>query len=765
MKDTYLKPHKRIPSIAIRIWPTLILLTFIALTTNAQNHKLYVGNSRIPLQGIAVDNTQAQKAAETLQQYLKLSTGVRIEIAAYRETPRATIHFETAEQGNKNNVTIDKEGFRITTSETGISFYAHSAAGFDNAVFYWLEHALGCRLYDHNALVIPALEGNKLPIINTVQNPAFEFRLSHNAPAYYENYVRWHGLNNTPVDTKKKGLFPSDQWGWWVHTLHLMVPPEKFFESHPEYFALRNGVRIKDQVCMTNPDALRIAIDNLGKAIEANPKAKYWSVSQMDNFGHCQCDQCRAIDSANGSAAGSLLHFVNQVAAAYPDKTITTLAYQYTRKAPSQIRPAENVNITLCSIESDRSRPIDGDSFSQDLKEWSALTNNILIWDYIINFSNTLGPFPNLKVLAPNLQLFEQNKVKMLFEQGWARDNAEMTELRSYLISKLLWNPYLDVDSLTRDFCLGFYGPGGEQVYEYIKLTEYELDASGKGLTLYEPMSAHKEGFLSPANLARYFALFDTALAANEGREPYHTRLRLATLPLRYAWIEVAKSMPFTPFWVFETDGTGGYRAKAQAREMLDELCTLATEHSPSLFHEVGLPPHEYLSINKTYFDLGYQRHKGVGAHIASQTPHSGQYDGGDANSLIDGVSGTDNYFALWKGWWGVDADVVVDLGSSQSIDSVATHCLVNQLGWIFEPEAIELSLSDDNRTFFPAGSKTIESAREQSAKRIALHTITLQQPTKARYVKMTFKSLGNMPEWRGVEGKAWMFVDEIAIY
>ena len=125
-------------------------------------------------------------------------------------------------------------------------------------------------------------------------------------------------------------------------------------------------------------------------AIKANPKAKYWSVSSNDNFGYCQCPACAAIDSLEGSPTGSVIRFVNQVAERFPDKIISTLAYQYSRAAPKVTKPRENVNIMFCNIECNRSQPIATDpssaSFRRDMEDWAALTDNILVWDYVIQF-------------------------------------------------------------------------------------------------------------------------------------------------------------------------------------------------------------------------------------------------------------------------------------------------------------------------------------------------------------------------------------------
>src|SRR5690606_23536657 len=152
-----------------------------------------------------------------------------------------------------------------------------------------------------------------------------------------------------------------------------------------------------------------------------------------------------------GSPSGSIIHFVNQVAAHFPDRVISTLAYEYSRKAPATLRPAGNVHIMLCSIEVNRDRPIPEDPPSADLRrdveEWSRIADDIIVWDYVIQFRNLVSPFPNLHVIQPNLQFFADHGVKAMFEQGNREVGGEFAELRAYLISKLMWNPALDVDS------------------------------------------------------------------------------------------------------------------------------------------------------------------------------------------------------------------------------------------------------------------------------------------------------------------------------
>ena len=155
-----------------------------------------------------------------------------------------------------------------------------------------------------------------------------------------------------------------------VHTFHRFLPADDFYQSHPEYYALRNGKRIPTQLCLTNETVFELVKDSVTSYFARHPSAEVISVSQDDNTQYCQCDKCEAIHEEEASPSGSMIYFVNRIAEQFPDKQISTLAYQYTRKAPKNIRPKSNVLITLCSIECDRSAPIDEkcQDFTNDLK-------------------------------------------------------------------------------------------------------------------------------------------------------------------------------------------------------------------------------------------------------------------------------------------------------------------------------------------------------------------------------------------------------------
>jgi hypothetical protein len=200
--------------------------------------------------------------------------------------------------------------------------------------------------------------------------------------------------------------------GYYVHTFNRLVPWQEYFQTHPEYFAMMNGKRNIDQLCLTNPEVLKLVIAKLEKDMAAQPDKLYWSVSQNDNFSYCQCDNCQKIISAEQSPAGPIIRFVNEVANHFPEKIISTLAYQYSRQAPAITKPAGNVQVMLCTIELNRSKPIEQDkgsqSFVKDIVDWGKICRHIYLWDYTIDFAHSCSPFPEPACFATQYSILYQ---------------------------------------------------------------------------------------------------------------------------------------------------------------------------------------------------------------------------------------------------------------------------------------------------------------------------------------------------------------------
>ncbi len=369
----------------------------------------------------------------------------------------------------------DDETYHYKNVGSNILLWGGKERGSMYAVFSFLENEMGCRWYTPGVTVIPPKEKFIFNYINHTESPTLRVRNDFYYEAFDPIWAARNKINGAMNSRQQKG---GVEGYWGVHTLFPFVPPAEFYDEHPEYYSLIDGERIYEraQLCLTNPDVLDIVTERLKKTIRENPDNLIYSVSQNDWRNPCQCVKCRAIAEKEGSESGPIIWFVNQVAERikdeFPDKYVGTLAYQYTRKPPANIIPHDNVVVRFCSIECcfahDFNSCSENTEFLTDLEGWAAIAPHMYIWDYVVNFSHYILPYPNFKVLQPNIKTFIDNKAIGIMEQAaYQSRGGEFAELRAYLIGKLLWNADVDADEVINDFMAGYYGRSGQYIRSY----------------------------------------------------------------------------------------------------------------------------------------------------------------------------------------------------------------------------------------------------------------------------------------------------------
>lgn len=472
-------------------------------------------------------------AAEELQSHLKTMCG-------------ATLPIEQEPTGARDICLIPRpgdgrDGFSIRTEGKRLLISGDRPRGILNAVYVLLEEHLGVRWFTRDVTRIPKKDRIELPALDVSHTPTFEYRETFYFEAFDGTWAARQRSNGHAARLEEKhgrGV----RFQPFVHSFEHILRSQDHFEKHPEYFSEIGGKRKRypTQLCLTNPEVLRIAIDTVKRWIREHPEATLFSVSQNDCYLNCQCASCKALDDAEGGPIGSLLTFVNKVAEEiekeHPDKLIETLAYQYSRKPPKTLVPRRNVRIRLCSIECCFSHPLDAcarnRSFVADIEGWSKITDRLYIWDYVVSFGHYLLPFPNFDSLQPNVRFFARNGVKGLMEQGaYQSEGSEMSELRQYVIAKLLWNPNVDVRKTIEEFTDGVYHEAGPYVRRYLELLQSKVRERPIHVTIGSNPGIRffKEGFVEEAE-----AIFDEAAA--KVKDPAALkRLRKARLCVDYA--------------------------------------------------------------------------------------------------------------------------------------------------------------------------------------------------------------------------------------
>ncbi|WP_341214759.1 DUF4838 domain-containing protein [uncultured Wocania sp.] len=727
-----------------------LFITFLACSCKESTHLKLTENGTSNYEIVFLDkaNQSQYESAEILQSYIKKISGVTLDLVA-KEAQHSDKH--KIYVGSIIDDSLKKEQIIIKEENKNLIINGGSDASVRYAVYHFLEDFLGCKWLSPETEYIPTSNALSLPLpINYNYNPEIKTRTVH-SKLFYEN----PDFANKQKVTQE--AFPHYVPKGRVHTFHRFLPEEQFYKSHPEYYALRNGKRLPTQLCLTNTEVLQIVKDSVRSLFQQYPQASVISVSSNDNTQYCTCDNCSKIDEEEGSHSGTMIRFVNEVAKEFPNKTISTLAYQYTRK-PCKTKPLSNVLITLCSIECDRSAPITEKctDFANDLRGWSQLTDNIRIWDYTTQFTNFLAPFPNVYSLQPNIQFFRDNHTKWVFEQH-SHNPSELFELRSYLMAKLLWNPDSNVDDIILEFTNAYYQEAGPFVKEYIDTIHNEIQKHPDFfLFLYGDPSQAFNAYLNPELLKQYITFFDKAEKAVINKPQVLKRVKEARLGIDYATLEACRKNVSQQYRLTQTEYVSA---------LLENFKNTCDTANITLMNEMGYTVTDYYNAFLKTITAANKPNKASGKPVTLLTKPK-KYAKEDPQALTDGALGGSNFYSNWLGFEGNHLEAIVDLEAPQNISTVSMAFLQVTNHIVFFPAKVAYYGSLDGKTYHKLGEVANAYPLNKKSKVNDIQYFDLDIPsTVLRYLKIKAENLTKAPYWHHAASlPSWVFADEVII-
>jgi hypothetical protein len=481
-----------------------------------------------------------RKAAEEFQYWIEQMTTARPEITSNDAGPAVRI------QGDSG---LSYEGYRIAIEGDDLVLAGGIGRGVVNAVYALLEEDIGCRFYTNESVRLPKTKTFEISPVARTYAPQLRLREPYYKAAFD---ATWSLRNRTNAPTAAVG----EEYGghvdydgfFFVHTHAYLLPPDKYFAEHPEYFALNAaGQRYGNQLCATEPEVARIVTETVLAALANHPHAEIISVSKNDNPGDqiCHCERCKKLRAdEGGSDIACQLVLVNAVAEAverkHPNVVIDTLAYLETLWPPATLRPRRNVAVRLCNdVVGAWSRPFtpaEQCEVAKAIAAWSQIHDRIYIWDYTVNFSHYLAPMPNIDVMAANIRFWIKNSAHGVMLQGGYQGPAERDEMKCWVTSKLLWDPSRDEKALVQDFIWGHYGAAAPAI------AEYEALLDGLRQTHAAAMAAPPSGirypmespFITKEFIDRASEVFARAKQLAAGDEAVLRRVERAELPILY---------------------------------------------------------------------------------------------------------------------------------------------------------------------------------------------------------------------------------------
>lgn len=389
-------------------------------------------------------------------------------------------------------------------------------------VYSFLEEELGCRWYSMKCYYCPKTPIYRFKKLKHYEKPGTLIRNMLYAELGSNDFKTKCRLNGKYIHglSSVDNQIGGNERYYSVHTIGQFVPADRYFDEHPEYFALVEGKRSGEnaQLCLSNPQVFEICLREMRNVMRQRPDCTIFDLSTNDNTNYCECPECAILFNDSRNFTDVVMSFVNRVADSlrteFPEKKIGFLAYRNTRMPPLVERPHSNVVVRLCDIECCFMHPLEASdcdnnvSFMNDLKKWSEITDRLYIWDYVVDFALMQMPFPNFGVLQKNIQTFNEFGAYGIMEQGNNKcTKGEFADLRVYVLSKLLWNPNADVKAIVDDFITRYYGEAAPFVRRYFDLLQSQTE-QGKHWGVY---GRYYDKFFDDSFIRAAFSIFNEA--------------------------------------------------------------------------------------------------------------------------------------------------------------------------------------------------------------------------------------------------------------
>ena len=427
----------------------------------------------------------------------------------------------------------DTDGFAVRTLDNKIYIMANEGRGVLNGVYDFLEENAGI-LWTRGVDELGTLY-TETPTINIVKADYRE-----KSPFYIRGWnacgqgatgqhhidvaTRWfEGRNklNARVGTMGTEIGNIELDGKKYTTNgHILLaggatlPIDKYFEEHPEYFMTNaDGTPKKSQygsnLNFYNLEAADAVAQELYDTAVKN-KLTYVSHSIQDNQYFCM-----VVPDGNGGLVDLasqpftadngvtvtpdmdnykstvFFNFLNRAARKLkemdPELKIVSLAYIYCEYPPA-VDIEDNIVVQFAPIYSDDHLPIETASSNATVKKnltgWAEKTKNIVVYNYYASLPCAIYSRPIAEKVQKDFQFYTDLGLLGLTPEGGV-DSApgyvnysawSMNHLYYWLMDRLMWDPYADLDALTVEFCDKAYGEGSAAMQEYYRLIQSGWD-------------------------------------------------------------------------------------------------------------------------------------------------------------------------------------------------------------------------------------------------------------------------------------------------
>ncbi len=486
-------------------------------------------------------------AAQELQTFVEAISGAKLQIQdAPPDADVPALLIGRAAGLDAEAARLKQDGFILRTDGNRLRIAGHNDRGTIYAVYALLE-SLGCRWFAAGELgqALPNRPTIEIPPLDLSESPDFDVRaffVATNAEsALWALRNRMNGFFAADFARGHGNLLHFQPPLGHIHSFYQLMPVEKYFADHPEYYPLIAGKRTKishlrGQLCTTNPNVIRIVAEQAREYFEKNPDARIFTIGPNDGMGWCECEPCKALDAKlcdsktwafrdgrDPVTSDRLAEYSNAVAEqalrGLPGRELYTFAYLNYVEPPVSVKPVKGVTHWLCHYApacynheiADPDCPVNA-GFNKDLRAWAALEPWMGVYAYTDKSMWVGLPRPALPQMAADLKYLYSLGVRKYVAQSNARNWPQMGALY-YATAKLLWKADRPLSEILDDYYDHFFGPAGPAMRRFDVAVWKTARASGAHYS-DNPLTQALPLF-DPDKLAPAAAHLDAALAAN----------------------------------------------------------------------------------------------------------------------------------------------------------------------------------------------------------------------------------------------------------
>lgn len=344
-----------------------------------------------------------------------------------------------------------------------------------------------------------------------------------------------------------------------VHSYNFWIQDQKYFQKHPEWFALVGGKRISQsqggQLCLSNMRMRKEFVKNITDYLKKHSTVSVIGIPPNDGYGWCECEKCRNLDTdedrKNGTVNGRVANFVADICTRLkttnPEVLIGHYSYSNFADFFQELPEIPSNLIVSCTLFrcfkhaiNDEDCPVNRPLWNR-LKTIAKTVKHVSVYEYYTHRWGYL-PAPIWKTISSDFKAYKNLGIEgFLSEVPKANSESYLSfHLPLYIAAKILYDVREDVEEILKDYCRRRFGKASTYMLKYFETLEKGLQ-NMSGCFKHRPEELEK---MLPVRIRHSCAsLLEASLARTKDETEAYNRV-CSEKKLFDTWCQICEKRP-----------------------------------------------------------------------------------------------------------------------------------------------------------------------------------------------------------------------------